>query len=159
MRELGLGDFVELANPKLMDHDALRNSLIPTLLSTAKVNQNLVGRLEAFEVGDVFPVSNGYVKTDRRVGILLMGDGFTLTDAIAIVNSLLRILGLKATLRRCETGYFIAGRSAEVLVDDVSLGCIGEVKPEVLVKLDVTKPVVVGELSISRLMDLLSQAT
>ncbi|KUO89672.1 MAG: hypothetical protein AT712_04775 [Caldivirga sp. CIS_19] len=155
MVKAGFQDFVKLKNPKIRDYSALRSSLIPSLLLTAKVNQRLVGRLEAFEVGDVIEVKGDTATTDRRVGVLLMGDGFTLTDGLSIVKSLLRYLGLDAGIRRYSGGPFINVRSVEVLVNGVSVGVVGEVDPEVLVDLGIEKPLVVGELSLGLIMGVL----
>jgi len=155
MVKAGFQNFVKLKNPKIRDYSALRSSLIPSLLLTAKVNQRLVGRLEAFEVGDVIEVKGDTATTDRRVGVLLMGDGFTLTDGLSIVKSLLRYLGLDAGIRRYSGKPFINVRSVEVLVNGVSVGVVGEVDPEVLVDLGIEKPLVVGELSLGLIMGVL----
>jgi len=155
MVKAGFQNFVKLKNPKIRDYSALRNSLIPSLLLTAKVNQRLVGRLEAFEVGDVIEVKGDTATTDRRVGVLLMGDGFTLTDGLSIVKSLLRYLGLDTGIRRYSSRPFINVRSVEVLVNGVSVGVVGEVDPEVLIDLGIEKPLVVGELSLGLIMGVL----
>lgn len=150
--------YVRLVNPKIRDYSALRSSLIPSLLLTAKVNQRLVGRLEAFEVGDVVEVKGDAAVMDRRVGVLLMGDGYTLTDGLSIVKSLFRVLGLSVELRKCPREPFIDVRAAEVIINGTSVGCIGEVNPETLVKLGIEKPIVVGEFSLTTLLGMLKSS-
>ncbi len=155
MRSVGLINFVKLSNPKIRDYSALRSSLIPSLLLTVKVNQRLVGKLEAFEIGDVVELKDDAAVTSRRVGVLLMGDGYTLTDGLSIVKSLFRALGITTNLRKCSSKPFIPVRAVEVLVNDISIGCIGEVDPEVLVNLGIEKPTVIGELNISLMLSIL----
>ena len=155
MRIIGFINFVKLSNPKIKDYSALRNSLIPSLLLTAKVNQRLVGRLEVFEVGDVVELKNDTAVTSRRVGILLMGDGYTLTDGLSVFKSLLKALGITTSLRRCSSRPFIPVRAVEVLVNDTGIGCIGEVDPEILVNLGIEKPTVIGELNVDLILSIL----
>ncbi|WP_291767393.1 phenylalanine--tRNA ligase subunit beta [Caldivirga sp. UBA161] len=155
MRSIGLINFVKLSNPKIKDYSALRSSLIPSLLLTVKVNQRLVGKLEAFEIGDVVELKDNTAATSRRVGVLLMGDGYTLTDGLSVVKSLLKALGMAANLRKCGDKPFIPVRAVEVLVNDSRIGCIGEVDPEVLVNLGIEKPTVIGELNIDLMLSIL----
>ena len=155
MRSIGLVNFIKLSNPKIRDYSAIRSSLIPSLLLTAKVNQRLVGKLEAFELGDVVELKNDKAVTSRRIGVLLMGDGYTLTDGLSVVKSLLKALGMAINPRKCSSRPFIPVRAVEVLVNDISIGCIGEVDPEVLVNLGIEKPTVIGELNIDLMLSIL----
>ncbi len=146
--------FVEVENPKMKTFSAVRNTLIASLLLTAQANQERVGNMEVFEVGDVVLVENQRARTARMLGILLMGD-YTLTEGIATFKAISEVLGMKVSFKPMFSKPFIKGRCASIEVGKEKLGIVGEIDPSVLVKLGIKKPVVTGELSVDSIRRLL----
>ena len=58
-------------------------------------------------------------------------------------------------LRKKDYSFLIKGRSAEVTVNGISLGWIGEIHPEVLEKLEIDTPLAGFEINLSKLVNLL----
>ncbi|MCD6324489.1 MAG: hypothetical protein J7L55_05230, partial [Desulfurococcales archaeon] len=147
--------FIEVLNPKMKTYSALRNTLIASLLLTAQVNQEKVGNMESFEVGDIVVVDGSQVKSVRMLGVLLMGD-YTLTEGIATFKTLCDVLGLELDLKPLSRKPFIEGRAASLVMNGEEIGIVGEVHPSVLVELGIKRPVVVGELIVDSLIRLFS---
>ncbi len=150
--------YVRVANPKMVTYSALRNSMIPSLLLTARVNSEKLPHAEVFEVGDYVRLEQGKEGklipiTEKGLGFMLMGDQYTLTDALVTVKSLMMSLGLTYGFKAVKSKPFIEGRAASVTANDVEVGVVGEVHPSVLVKVGIDKPVVLGEIRLSRLLE------
>jgi len=150
---LGEENYVKIRNPRLQSYSAVRTSLIPSLLLTAKANKKIFGNVEVFEIGDVV-INKEYSERERRLGIMLMGD-HTLTDGMAVIRSLMEELGLRPSFRDAEARPFIKERCAKVEVNGKEIGVVGEVHPKILLKMELEKPVVIAEISINKLMELL----
>ena len=146
--------FVELENPKLRTYSALRNSLIPSMLLTASINVNSFGRFKVFEIGDYVVVRNGKPLNSRSLAFCILDSEVTLTDGLVAIKSILRTLGIEYRLREAKLRPFIDGRAAEVVIPSGEvIGVVGEVQPEILVSLGINKPVVIGEIYVSKLLN------
>ena len=144
-------EFIDLVNPKLKSYSAVRNSLIPSILLSIKRNADRYSSMKIFEIGDYVKIRKGRMKIERSLAYGIYGDKVTLTDGLIIVKSLMNSLNMRYELRETKLGIFIEGRAAEVLVNNDVVGIVGELHPEVIIKLGLSKPVVVGELILSRL--------
>ena len=144
--------FIELLNPKLKSYSAVRNSLLPTIILSILSNAEKYDTLSIFEIGDVVSIVNGKALSDRRLSFGIYGDKITLTNALIIVKSLMDALNIPYRVEEVRKKAFIEGRTARVIVDGESIGYVGEVHPEILEKLSIRKPIVVGELSITKIL-------
>ncbi len=144
-------EFIEVANPKMKTYSAVRNSLIPSLLLTAKANYERGTSIEAFEVGDIIRVSKNEPISERHLGAVLMGENYTLTDGLVTVKTLINLLGEKAVWESAVRKPFIEGRTALVKVRGVQIGMVGEVHPRFLSELGVLKPTIIAEVSLEEL--------
>lgn len=148
--------YVNVLNPKMKTYSAIRNSMLPSLLLAAKVNYERVNTLEIFEVGDVVEVRDtGEAESVRKVGFLLMGDGYTLTDGLVVVKSLIVTLGAEFATSKTSSKAYIEARAANVMANGIKVGEVGEVHPSILVSLGIRKPVVAGEIYLGRLREAL----
>ncbi len=148
--------YVSVLNPKMKTYSAIRNSMLPSLLLAARVNYERVNTLEIFEVGDVVEVRNsGEAESIRKVGFLLMGDGYTLTDGLVAVKSLILTLGAEFSTSKTSSKAYIEARAANVIANGAEVGEVGEVHPSILVSLGIKKPVVAGEIYLDRLREAL----
>lgn len=129
-----------VVNPVSERLDAVRSSLLPGLLYVVSTLRRPKPKL--FEVGDV--VVNG--RTSRAVAFAMGGEGLTITDGIMVLNSLCEHLGVRCEVVNDNAPWCIEGRCARV--EGPFRGYVGEASPELLVKLGVFTPVVLGELVI-----------
>ena len=144
-------DFVRVRNPKMKTYSAVRNSLLPTILMSVRVNSTKRKKLEIFEIGDVVKLSNKQPAYTKKLAYGLAGDDYTLTDGLVVLKSLMKMLGVSYELRKTSRKALIDGRAAEVLVKGESVGVIGEVSPEILTSLDLFLPTTVAEIDLVRL--------
>ena len=152
---------VEVLNPRQPQFSCLRTWLTPQLLQVLSRSKHADYPQRIFECGDVAWVDEreeNCVKEERRLAMAICDSKVTLTDIHAVVDSLMKLLGLRYRLVRGEHPTFISGRYAVVEVEGVSVGFVGEVPLQVLVNWGLEKPVVVAELSVSALFSLLARA-
>lgn len=151
---------VEVLNPRQPQFTCLRTWLTPQLLQVLSRSKHADYPQRIFECGDVAWVDEreeNAVREERRLAMAISDSRATLTDVHAVIDSLMRILGLRYRLVKGEHPSFIRGRYALVEVEGVNVGFLGEVHPQVLVNWGLEKPVVVAELSVSALLDLLAR--
>ncbi|MGC9117548.1 MAG: phenylalanine--tRNA ligase subunit beta [Thermoproteus sp.] len=130
--------YARVMNPVSERLDAVRSSLLPGLLSVVSGLKR--SRVKLFEIGDV--VAEGL--TRRAVAAAIGGDGVTITDGISVFRSLCIALGVECRLENGHMYWCTEGRCAE-LKGEVD-GYVGEVRPDILTKLGVFMPVVLGEI-------------
>lgn len=153
---VGYTKFIEVKNPKMRMYSALRPSLLPGVLKSLSKNAKKYGlqSLKIFEVGDV--VDPDTLATLRLASGAIYGLGVTLTDGLAVVKTLLEVLGLKPHFRKLEDVVLtIDERSAVIEVNNMALGVLGEVHPRLLKYLELNAPVTVFEISLNRLAEVL----
>jgi len=151
MRLLSDEEFIKVANPKMKTYSAIRNSLLPSLLLTAKANYERGTSIEVFEIGDIVKVSGKEPISERHLGIIIMGENYTLTDGLVVVKTLINLLGEKSIWENVVRKPFIKGRTALVKVKEVQVGVVGEVHPQFLMELGVFKPTIIAEVSLETL--------
>ena len=98
---------------------------------------------------------NDVPTTERRVGFLLMGDKYTLTDGLVIAKTLTQALGGTYRAEGAEIPGYIKGRTAKIYVNDMAVGHVGELDPALTTELGVRKPVIAGEISLNLLRKVL----
>jgi len=148
-------ELVEVENPKMERYTALRQWLLPGLLSVVSFNKHLGFPLRVFEVGDVAivdPSSDVGARIERHAACVIAGPEVTMTDGLVTCKALMRSLGLTYSLRERSHPSFIEGRCADVLVGSRVVGLVGEFHPEVLSNFDIPVPAAGLELDLRALL-------
>ncbi|MEM4769547.1 MAG: phenylalanine--tRNA ligase subunit beta [Desulfurococcaceae archaeon] len=148
-------DVFLVENPRTERFECLRVWLAPQLLEVVLENADKYSRLAIFEVGDVAepsPEAETGARIERRIGFALVYEKATLTDGLAYVKTALRELGIEPVFERGIVEGFLHERTALVKACNEEIGFIGEVNPLVLYKLGLKNPVVIAELSISKII-------
>jgi phenylalanyl-tRNA synthetase beta chain len=139
---------VRLSNPKTREFEIVRTSLLPGLLKVVASNKHNPVPVRLFEVGDVVfqTVGEGAVN-ERRIAAIYAGKtaGFELKHGL--LNALMRFMGYVLdeelrenfcritktySLRECSHPSFLKEMQGEIVVDDVVVGVVGAVHPNVL---------------------------
>lgn len=137
---------VKIGNPKTLEFEECRTSLLPGLLKTLRENRKLKVPIRLFEVGDVvlkdvdadvravnrrrmaavycstaagFEVMQGLVEHVMKVAGAVRGDG--------VAKRTWRIDG-----ENCHDGAFFPGRRASVMFEGRNIGVTGWIHPETL---------------------------
>ncbi len=142
---------VEVANPVSESYSVLRDSLIPGLLHFLSRNTHVSYPQKIFEIGDVVLVdesSETGARDERRLGAAYSDISVGFEDVYSHLKFLMSSLGVNISLEEHNEPPLIEGRCAKVLVNEEMIGVIGEVDPEVLLRLGITNPVAVFEVKI-----------
>ncbi|MGC8931868.1 MAG: phenylalanine--tRNA ligase subunit beta [Candidatus Methanodesulfokora sp.] len=143
-------EVVEIGNPVSSSYTVLRDSLIPGLLHFLSRNVHSPYPQKIFEIGDVVLVdrSNPYrTKSERRLAAAYSDDSVGFEDIQSHLFAVLRSMRIDFKLREANNSIFIEGRCAEIVAEKV-IGIIGEVNPEVLLKLGISSPTAMFEVKI-----------
>ncbi len=143
---------VEIMKPKTEDLTVCRDSLLPQLIEFLGKNKHNDYPQKVFEVGEVLDYSSSNVKQEMRLSVASAHSKANYSELKAVIDTLLKELGLKAELRDVSKPYYIDGRAAELIVNGAVIGELGELNPEVLNNYELRVPVVIAELKIEELI-------
>lgn len=147
-----VGKCTVISNPITQDHTMLRQYILPSLLNLLSANRHHELPQKVHELGTVVRDSHN---TNRVAWACAeVGGGFSAAKGIA--SALLRDLGADLTQLRWtpineEEGPWIKGRSAKITLNDVELGQIGEIDPNVSFQFGLRVPIQAGEFDVHAL--------
>ncbi|KAL2912595.1 phenylalanine--tRNA ligase subunit beta [Polyrhizophydium stewartii] len=146
------GDAVKLANPKTVEYQVVRTSLLPGLLKTVASNKHTALPLKIFEISDIVLRDESVerrARNQRQLAALYCNKsaGFELIHGL--LDRIVMALDVKRTavgiadgfyIRESENATFFPGRRADVYYQGKIIGTFGIVHPEVLAHFDITFP-------------------
>ncbi len=151
---------VRILNPISEELSLMRTFLAPSMLMNAVRNirrGNDVGR--QFEVANTYFPRNmeaGEQPEERKHLVLgIWGGKNDFFDMKGAIEHLASVFHLTFTYERAEKTYLHPGVSANVLLDNVVVGCIGELDPSIALSLGLDKKVYLGELDLASLQAVL----
>jgi len=162
-----------VANPMSAGQEYLRPTLRASLLATLAYNQgHSEGPFRLFETGRVFIPSGDGLPEEREVAAgVLAGhrwepswledeDDLSFFDAKGIVAAALERLGVVASFEPWEDATFQPGRCARILLNDQTLGLLGQIDDNVRERFDLREqPTVLFELYLDRILDAPQQSS
>jgi phenylalanyl-tRNA synthetase beta chain len=160
--------FVRIANPLTEDQAVMRTTLLYGLLETMRRNVNAGSPdLKIFELGKIFIARGQGEQPDEvdKLALLLTGsrygenwhfqglpaDFYDLKGALENLASCLRLEDLRF-LSDATIPYLHPGRAARVLIGDREIGCLGELHPDVIGRMDLRNRAFVLEIETEPLM-------
>ncbi|HEY6283900.1 MAG TPA: phenylalanine--tRNA ligase subunit beta [Nitrososphaerales archaeon] len=147
---------INVQNPRSIDHSALRDALLPTLMAALSGNVKSDYPQRVFEVGRVFSRTKDGVSESWHLGCLVAHSHASYTEAKMYLESVCRtIIGKEATTPEEPHWAFESGRCARVTLGDSQLGHVGEVKPESIEAFGLGVPVSGFEVNLTQLFELL----
>ncbi|CAG2164938.1 unnamed protein product [Oppiella nova] len=163
-RKDSLSKAVHVANPKTLDFQVGRTSLLPGLLKTIYSNKQIPLPLKLFEISDVI-LKDSNEEVGARNERYLSAIYYNKTPGFEIIHGLLdrilHVLEIPFSANKKGVGYFIraandprflSGRCAEVVVNDKVVGIMGVLHPQVITNFDLAQPCSALELSLQALM-------
>jgi len=143
---------VHIANPKTLEFQVARTSLLPGLLKTIQANRKMPLPLKLFEISDVV-LKDGGTEVGARNERHLAAVFYNKSPGFEIIHGLLdRVMQLLEVpsvpagdssgycLRQGEDSAYFPGRTADVLCYGQLVGSLGVVHPEVLTAFDLNLP-------------------
>jgi phenylalanyl-tRNA synthetase beta chain len=147
---------VTLANPVSTDYSIIRNDLLPSLMKNLAVSKHHVFPQRMFEVSDVITLDdNSETYTERRIHASAVSSHPTanFTEIKSILESLLMNLGFTDwSVKETDHPSFLQGRAATVSLDDMTLGVVGEIHPEVLNNFELENPTGAFEIDLQKII-------
>jgi phenylalanyl-tRNA synthetase beta chain len=137
---------------KSSEHEVLRDMLLPSLLKSLSRNVHEEYPQKLFEIGKTFEWSKN-INEYWSLGAVVAHNTADYTEVKSIVHTLLKLsFGKSVTTKVATHPIFINGRCANIIVDEESVGIIGEITPFAIDNFKVRVPVAAFELNISKLL-------
>ncbi len=167
--------YITLANPISVERTVMRRSLLASVIETVASNARFRERIALFELGKIFLPREGQERPaePRRLVIALTGPRQLPTWQTAVDDSPMDFYDLKGIVENLLDGLHVAdvvyraaehpsyhpGRVAELLVNGVSAGWLGQLHPLVAQAYDLTTyPLLAADLDMETLQEAASLA-
>ncbi|TMI15208.1 phenylalanine--tRNA ligase subunit beta [Candidatus Bathyarchaeota archaeon] len=142
--------YVELMNPKMSTHTAMRSWLLPSLLNLLRDNTHVDYPQKVFEIGPCVVLREGRSETETRYKIAAVtihtASGFT--EIRSCLDTLLSSIGLKFKVEPTTHPSFLEGRTGKVISEEKPLGIVGELHPRIIREWGLSLPIAAFELEI-----------
>uniref|UniRef100_A0A1A9UZ08 Phenylalanine--tRNA ligase beta subunit n=1 Tax=Glossina austeni TaxID=7395 RepID=A0A1A9UZ08_GLOAU len=153
---------VHIANPKTLEFQVVRTTLLPGLLKTLAANRKMPLPLKIFEISDVV-ITDNETEVGARNERRLCAINCNKTAGFEVVHGLLdRVMQLlevpwQSSSNSVSKGYWLQavddetyfpGRCAYIMHNDVAIGKIGVLHPTILQAFELTTPCSVLEFNI-----------
>jgi len=134
---------------KSIEHEVLRDSLVPSLMLTLSKNIHEPYAQRIFEVGKVFLPDGNSVKEYWSVAAAIAHKDADYTEAKSYLQAALRSLSnTDVETKPIDNSMLTDGRSAEVIVNNKSIGIVGEVRQGIIDNFKIRVPVSVFEVNL-----------
>jgi len=146
---------VEVANVMSLAYSVLRNRVLPSLLNVEAASSKAFYPHRTFEVGEVAALDAGTnmgTRTDVNLAALIAHPTASFSEMHSTLDVLLYYLGIAYTVEPAEHPLFLQGRCGRVMAGGMELGLLGEVRPEVLERRQISMPCAAFEIKLDRLM-------
>lgn len=160
-QKIDLNECVQVGNPKTLEFEQVRTSLIPGLLKTLKENKNEPIPQKVFEISDCVVLdqtTDTGAKNIRKIAAL----NLDMNSNFEVIHGLLDLLMGKIYAQQGvnyklvednEDPRFFPTRGASVMLNGKRIGSVGVLHPEVLKSFDLTRPVSCFEIDFPMVFD------
>jgi phenylalanyl-tRNA synthetase beta chain len=157
-KELATIPAVHISNPKTLEFQVARTTLLPGLLKTISANKNMPLPMKLFEISDVVlkdATKDSGARNHRRLSAV----HYSRTPGFEIIHGLLdrvmQLLEVQFTddgtgyhIEMCDDSTYFPGRCAEVHVRGNLIGHLGVLHPDVITSFDLNLPAAAMEIGI-----------
>lgn len=141
----------EIENPVSLNWNVFRNWLLPSLMECYSNNQHVEYPQKIFEIGDVVVIDEKRetrTRDVRKLAVAIANSKAGYDDIATVLDVFLSSLKVRYKLKKMKHESFIEGRVAEILINNKSVGFIGEIHPNVLKNWNLEMPVVAFEIDL-----------
>ncbi|XP_016952347.1 phenylalanine--tRNA ligase beta subunit [Drosophila biarmipes] len=151
---------VHIGNPKTLEFQVVRTTLLPGLLKTLVANRKMPLPLKLFEISDVVVADEKTevgAHNERRVCAVNCNKTAGFEVVHGLLDRVMQLLSVPWRSANVTKGYYLQaaedpsyfpGRCANVMYDNVAIGKIGVLHPTVLQAFELTTPCSVVEFTI-----------
>ncbi|MBN1765410.1 MAG: phenylalanine--tRNA ligase subunit beta [Sedimentisphaerales bacterium] len=142
-------------------NNALRQSVLPSLLSTGKRNQDVGnGPCECYELAAVYHPTRPGELPDESIQLGLMTDR-DFRRMRGVIEAVMAILDrdVQLTCKPAEILWAAPGTGAQLLIGEKCVGRAGNVKPEIIKEYDLNNDICMAEVTFDELVQLEGKTT
>ncbi|HWQ29371.1 MAG TPA: phenylalanine--tRNA ligase subunit beta [Negativicutes bacterium] len=153
-----LRNAIKIINPLGEDQSIMRTTMIPNMLDVISRNYNKkVADGQFFELSKIYlpdPASSeGLANEKETLTIGMYGEGVDFFDLKGVIENLLEEMNItNYRILSSNNDSMHPGRTAELLINNRRIGCLGEVHPDVLDKFDIPVRVYAAELNFEEII-------
>jgi phenylalanyl-tRNA synthetase beta chain len=145
-------DILSVDGSKSTEHEILRDSLVPSLLQSLSRNVHEEYPQRLFEIGRTFH-RNDQINETWNVGAAIAHADAGYTEIRSALQALVKsCFGKNVVTKVSFNDMFMEGRCADVFVDGIAAGTIGEIKPLALENFRLRMPVAAFEIDLSKII-------
>lgn len=142
-------DALSVDGSKTIEHEILRDSLVPSLLQSLSRNVHEEYPQRLFEIGKIFH-KDGIIAESWNVGAAVTHADAGYTEIKSAMQALLKsCFGKDVSTKASANPMFMEGRCAMIIVDGRAVGTIGEITPLALENFKMRVPVAAFEIDLS----------
>jgi len=143
---------VHISNPKTLEFQIARTSLLPGLLKTIQANRNMPLPLKLFEISDVVLKDAGAevgARNERRLAAVFYNKSPGFEVIHGLLDRIMQLLecppskpgsGAGYTIKQGENPAYFPGRAADIVANGQLIGSLGVVHPEVVTAFELNQP-------------------
>ncbi|EDV92724.1 phenylalanine--tRNA ligase beta subunit [Drosophila grimshawi] len=151
---------VHIGNPKTLEFQVVRTTLVPGLLKTLVANRKMPLPLKLFEISDVVVVAESSevgARNERRLCAINCNKNAGFEVVHGLLDRVMQLLSVPWKTGTAEKGYhlqatedpsYFPGRCANIILNTAVIGRIGVLHPSVLQAFELTTPCSVVEFTI-----------
>lgn len=142
---------LKVKNPKTGEHEYLRKSIIPSILSTLSKNIHEEYPQRIFEISTVFNRNKeniNEIDESNVISVVIAHSNANYTEAKSYLSSFLnQFKEISCNTTPLDQNIFISGRAAKIEYKNNIIGSIGEITPSILEAFSLRVPVSAFELN------------
>lgn len=154
-------EFVKIINPLGEETSVMRTTLIPNMLDVISTNlSHKVEEVYAFECGNTFRPQEGLPVETKKLSIGMYGKEVDFFSIKGAVETILTNVGFDGYEVEPETKNltFHPGRCAKLVYNNICIGTLGELHPDVLENYDLNQRVYIAEIDIDLVFENLNNS-
>ncbi len=148
-------EYVLLLNSKAADYNIVRCHLMTGLLESLEKNRIKPTPQRFFELGNVLlldELSETGTREERRLAFAIIGEKTGYAEGRAVLDAVLKELGITGTYSASNHPSFIEGRCAQIQLSNQLVAYLGEVHPQILQNFHLSYPVTMAEIGIMKVL-------
>jgi phenylalanyl-tRNA synthetase beta chain len=139
---------------KSIEHEVLRDALIPSLMLTLSRNIHEPYPQRIFEIGKTFFAGTSNVQEYWTIAVALAHKDTNYTEAKSYLQALLKTLfNIEPETRTASNVMLVDGKSAEIIAKNKNVGIVGEVSQHSIDNFKLRVPISVFEVNISKILE------
>jgi phenylalanyl-tRNA synthetase beta chain len=144
---------ISVDDSKSQSHTILRDSMLPGLIDTLSRNIHETYPQKLFETGVVFSKVSNEIKEEIHLACVCAYNDVSFSEVKSILQSVFKTgFGLHCTTQMTSAPMFSEGRTANIVINNKTVGVIGEISPEVIDNFKLRIPVAGFEVKLTGLI-------